>query len=362
MSKRPDPYALKKPCANCPFLKNPDKAIRKHLCKGRVPSIVDDLITGRSTAEVVKLKTGHDLLRIAMRAGREDSVELRDEIDKLSDSYAKSTNRLQQAKLIGDISFERDQLGRDPTEAAVASRMRAAGLDVDLNSQTAGLVRFNEQLRTGREIATDFFSGWARDIRNGVSAIDALENALKRVADRLIDIAIQKSVAGIFGGIGSAMNPTGVGLHNPGGYSAAFPQPYGMPAASARGNVFDLGRIIPYAQGGIIDRAIMFPMANGAGVAGEAGPEGILPLRRGPNGVLGVEAHGGGGTRVEINMINQSGQQMSARETGRRQDGGKLVIDMVLEAVAEAIASGQGPVNASLENRYGLDRTRGMST
>lgn len=58
MSKRPDPYALKKPCANCPFLKNPDKAIRKHLCKGRVPSIVDDLITGRSTSFACHKTTG----------------------------------------------------------------------------------------------------------------------------------------------------------------------------------------------------------------------------------------------------------------------------------------------------------------
>lgn len=49
-SKRPDPYALKKPCANCPFLKDPEKAIRKHLRKGRVASIIDELTAGQSTS------------------------------------------------------------------------------------------------------------------------------------------------------------------------------------------------------------------------------------------------------------------------------------------------------------------------
>ena len=31
-------------------------------------------------------------------------------------------------------------------------------------------------------------------------------------------------------------------------------------------------------------------MANGMGLMGEAGPEAVMPLRRGPGGRLGVEA------------------------------------------------------------------------
>lgn len=48
-SKRPGPYGLKAPCANCPFLKDADKSIRKTLQKGRVPSIIEDLIDGTAT-------------------------------------------------------------------------------------------------------------------------------------------------------------------------------------------------------------------------------------------------------------------------------------------------------------------------
>ena len=45
-------------------------------------------------------------------------------------------------------------------------------------------------------------------------------------------------------------------------------------------------------NGDKIDRLVLllFPFARGIGLMGEAGPEAILPLRRGPGGRLGVEA------------------------------------------------------------------------
>jgi hypothetical protein len=41
--------------------------------------------------------------------------------------------------------------------------------------------------------------------------------------------------------------------------------------------------------GGIVSRPTLFPFARGIGLMGEAGPEAILPLRRGRGGRLGVE-------------------------------------------------------------------------
>ncbi len=69
----------------------------------------------------------------------------------------------------------------------------------------------------------------------------------------------------------------------------------------ADGGSFAQGRVMPFARGGIVSSATAFPMRGGTGLMGEAGPEAIMPLRRGPDGSLGVAAQGGGGA-VTVNM------------------------------------------------------------
>ena len=56
--------------------------------------------------------------------------------------------------------------------------------------------------------------------------------------------------------------------------------------------MFAKNKIVPYAYGGIVNKPTLFPMANGAGLMGEAGPEAIMPLKRGKNGKLGVQSSG----------------------------------------------------------------------
>ena len=65
---------------------------------------------------------------------------------------------------------------------------------------------------------------------------------------------------------------------------------------SAKGNVLENGKhLTAYAKGGVINSPHFKYMANGGiAVAGEAGPEAILPLKRGAGGKLGVESSGGG--------------------------------------------------------------------
>ena len=71
---------------------------------------------------------------------------------------------------------------------------------------------------------------------------------------------------------------------------------------SANGNVFAKNKIVPYKMGGIVNRPTLFPMANGMGLMGEAGPEGVLPLKRGRDGKLGVIANGGGVGNIVVNV------------------------------------------------------------
>lgn len=67
---------------------------------------------------------------------------------------------------------------------------------------------------------------------------------------------------------------------------------------SANGNVFQGGGLVPFANGGVVSSPVMFPMTGGrTGLMGEAGPEAIMPLKRGSDGKLGVAAQS---SRVEV--------------------------------------------------------------
>ncbi len=72
----------------------------------------------------------------------------------------------------------------------------------------------------------------------------------------------------------------------------------------ADGGVFSGGsQVQAYANGGVVGGPTTFPMAGGkTGLMGEAGPEAIMPLKRGANGKLGVQMEGGGGQNVVINQ------------------------------------------------------------
>jgi len=70
---------------------------------------------------------------------------------------------------------------------------------------------------------------------------------------------------------------------------------------AAPGRPFATGGIKPFAAGGVIGTPTYFPMmGGGVGLAGEAGPEAIMPLKRGPDGRLGVAGSGGNSITVQI--------------------------------------------------------------
>ena len=95
---------------------------------------------------------------------------------------------------------------------------------------------------------------------------------------------------------------------------------------NAKGNVFAENKIVPYKMGGIVSRPTIFPMQNGAGLMGEAGPEAIMPLKRGANGKLGVQSSGGVGN-INVN-VDASGSSAQGDDNKGRQLG---------EVIAKAI-------------------------
>ncbi|MDH2327622.1 phage tail tape measure protein [Cereibacter sp. SYSU M97828] len=108
-----------------------------------------------------------------------------------------------------------------------------------------------------------------------------LSDALRGVAENMAQAVYRASIKPVEGAIGGVVS---------GGLSALLGGL--MPFAS--GGAFSQGRVMPFAKGGVVSSPVTFPMRGATGLMGEAGPEAIMPLTRGADGRLGVQAAGGG--------------------------------------------------------------------
>jgi hypothetical protein len=124
---------------------------------------------------------------------------------------------------------------------------------------------------------------------------DFAASVLRDISRMIIQYAIFNAVRGIL----NAFNPE----------AAAAPL-----VQTANGGVFAQNGIQPFARGGIVDRPTLFPFAKGTGLMGEAGPEAIIPLKRGRDGKLGVAGGGGGTTNVVVN-VDASGSKVEGDQS-----------------------------------------------
>lgn len=137
---------------------------------------------------------------------------------------------------------------------------------------------------TGREVgmlATGFSGGLRRAfdgvVFDGLKLSDALKDVAQSMADTMFSTAIKPVQNAVGGLLANSVNSL---LSNT------------MPFA--KGGAFSKGQVMPFAKGGVVTQPTNFGMRNGTGLMGEAGPEAIMPLTRGADGRLGVQAAGGG--------------------------------------------------------------------
>lgn len=140
--------------------------------------------------------------------------------------------------------------------------------------------------------------------------LDGMLDGFARVVQRMIAEALAAELAQkLFGGLvsgGSGGGLIGAGLSflsGLGSSGAPVSERSFTPVASAKGNAFAGAGLEAFAKGGafgngeVLTRPTLFRFAAGGawreGVAGEAGPEGALPLKRMRNGKLGVYLEGG---------------------------------------------------------------------
>lgn len=210
--------------------------------------------------------------------------------------------------------------------------------------------KLNDVFNTSKSITNSFFQDMRTGLRDGASAWEAFGNAALNVLDSILSKMTDVGVDYLFNAMGaagwfsgnSAEFSTASGGFDYVGYDDAFNAGMADAGLFAKGGAF---------TNGVYNSPTLFKFANGGqfGVMGEAGPEAVMPLRRGPDGSLGVDAEGIGGNNVVVNVINNSNAQASVNQRETRQG---TEIDVLIDQTVAQKMTQQGSYSNNALNAY----------
>ena len=175
-----------------------------------------------------------------------------------------------------------------------AVRDAAAGFSEELASANREMREMDaEARRLSRSIGSSLRTAFDRAIFGGQGLGDVLRGLAQDVISRTLNAAMRPVTTGLGSALAGAFSAIGF----------------------ERGAAFSSGKVRAFANGGVIDSPVHFPMRGGMGLMGEAGPEAIMPLTRGADGRLGVKASGeaapGGTVIVNISTPDAESFQRS---------------------------------------------------
>lgn len=197
-------------------------------------------------------------------------------------------------------------------------------LNLDGSSGDAGFsdvldrieIRTNDLQRSANAFARAMTGAFSQSVTGARGFDDALKSLFLRLSDLSLQLAFKPLTNGLAGGI----NQLFTGLFGLGGGTA------GMGASLTAA----MGAIKPFASGGVIGTPTFFPLSSGGlGLAGEAGPEAIMPLTRTADGRLGVAAGGGAAVRITVNIATPDAESFRRSEA------------FITGQIARAVARGQ---------------------
>lgn len=162
----------------------------------------------------------------------------------------------------------------------------ASGEDTARTFDTLSL-RTNDLASGANAFSRAMTGAFTASVVGGKQFDDVLRSLTLRLSNLAVRLAFKPLESSISSGISSLIS----------GFSGG-----GSEAAAINRLKMASGGVKPFASGGVIGTPTYFPMMDGGvGLAGEAGPEAIMPLKRGPDGRLGV-AGAGGGNSVTIQI------------------------------------------------------------
>ncbi|MEM7778202.1 MAG: phage tail length tape measure family protein [Pseudomonadota bacterium] len=262
-----------------------------------------------------------------------------------------SSGRSEEERAYNEMLRERDRIleslktaqDRYNDDVAQANRLLEAGV-LTQDQYNAHLRQLQvelegaefDSLQRGFESISDAI---ADAIVNGDDLGEAFQRVLRQIASDIISSNINQLLQRLFD-VGSSGSSGGGILGRI--ISTIF---------NAKGNVISNGSVMAFAQGGVVNGPTMFPMSGGVGVMGEAGPEAIMPLKRGPNGDLGVQTSGAGVSVDFVVINNAQGVDVQQREESGP-DGRRVLVAEVNSMVV------RGELNQSLQGEFGLRKAK----
>ncbi|EEB8599506.1 phage tail tape measure protein [Salmonella enterica] len=286
-------------------------------------------LTSQLAEEEVKVRQQHAMALATMGMGDQQRGRYEERL-KIQQQYQDKLEQLKRdSKAKGTLDSEEYRQAEQELQDSLDRRLAEwadynAKVDTASGDWTLGASRaLDNFMAQGSNVAgmtenifTNAFNGMADAVGN--FATTGKFNFRSFTVSILADLAKMEARIAASQALGGllkwGMTAFGAGAGAAAGSGANAIQSYGSNfSLNAVGGVYNSADLSRYS-GSVVSRPTFFAFAKGAGVMGEAGPEAILPLRRGADGKLGVVAAGGGMAmfapqyNIEIHNDGNNGQ------------------------------------------------------
>ena len=329
------------------------------------------------------IETYKDLEVQAKKADVADTIaDLQAQVDNLGKSEADLTletlaangateEQIQRAKELLDILNKEQTLAGEESiiswQEKLTASLEGALSELGLFSEEANKLIAElgtQMLSITFDSALSGFSEFGKALGEGKDAADSLGQALSAMSQKILQQLPTMFLQAGLQLIAQGQWALGLGFIAAAGSTALIggyvEGKTGEAQKNAKGGVYGDAGYTAFAKGGaftnsIVDRPTFFKFARGGGfgtgLMGEAGPEAIMPLKRGSDGTLGVSVSGQNGFVMQVVINNYSNEKITAEE--KTDMDGQRKLEITVGAMINQHISG-GKADKALSSRYGL--------